>query len=324
MLQVPPCRVERVLPARRGESAEHGRDDARVVVAQHRVQDPHAHLVAAAAERPGECRTHPEVTVGVHARQHQREVVAVVRLERRECGSADPGVARAHLADETLAEGAVWGEPAERAQRFAPHDVARRVERGRGGDRSQQPRSQLGALEPHRHPGRGPPVEARARAVEERHARGPDVLQSGEGEEREPLLAPLGRRVAGVVAAHRHAIDRLGKRIDDEPGDRQRRPRVPDPAERLGRASAHLAVRVLERGEQTIDRERTAREAEREGGHPAHLDLLVVQEIHERRQELGVRDPPGRERCAAPHPAVRVSQAQRQLAPARRAPVLEL
>ena len=119
-------------------------------------------------------------------------------------------------------------------------------------------RPELRALEAHRHPGRRPPVEARARAVEEGGARGRDVLQPGEGEEREALLAPTRRRVAGVVAAHGHAIDRLRKRVDHELRDRWRRARVADPAQGFGRPAAHPGVGVAERREQPIDGERVA------------------------------------------------------------------
>ena len=224
------CVSSESLPRAVASAPSTAADDARVLVAQHRVQDPDAHLVAAAAERAGERRAHPEVAVGVHARQHEREVLAVVRRERPERRGADPGIARApprrtrrspsarsggkpasvrsasrrttslgasssgrgrrrgrarrrcapSARSACMRDGLVAGPAPAAAARSTAEASRERAQAARGErallglvrrGRGHQHRPQLGALEPHRHPGGRPPVEARARAVEERQAR---------------------------------------------------------------------------------------------------------------------------------------------------------
>ena len=267
------------------------------------------------------------------ARRASRRSDVAARGEQRRGGRGPAGVAdRPQRAQRVQGDRRVRVAH-ERQQQLDRRGVLQRPEAARGerpragivrGDRRRQHRAQRRVLEPHRDPGRRPPVEARAACGEQRRLRRRAILQPRQRHERQAVLGPAVGRVAGVVAAHGHPADRLGQGVDDQLRDQRRRARVPDASERLGRPAAHPASRVAERRQQPLATGRVADEPEREGRHAPHLDLRIVHQLDERRHETGIADPPGGERGAPAHAAVGVAQQSRQGALAGRALVLEL
>ena len=114
----------------------------------------------------------------------------------------------------------------------------------------------------------------------------------------------------------------FGQRVDHEARDRGRGARVADPPEGLRRPAAHPGVGVREGGEEPVDRGAVAGEAEGEGGHAAHLHLLVVQQVDEGGDERGVGHPARGEGRPTPHAPVGIAEEPLELARARRTRVL--
>ena len=124
MGEMPQQRVARVRAARAPQRPEHRRQHAWVLVLEHRVQDAHARLVPERAERRRDRRAHLGRRIGVHAREHEREVLRAGAGERAEGGRADPGIALGDQRDDTGPQAGIGRQHGEGAR--APRGARRR------------------------------------------------------------------------------------------------------------------------------------------------------------------------------------------------------
>ena len=202
MVELALQRVERILATRAAEGLEDGGEDARVLVAEHRVEEADARLVAQASEGGGDRGAHPPHGVRVHPREHEREVRAVGVSEGGQRGGADPGVPLRDEPHQPLAQRGVGGKDRERAQGLVAQHVARggelrrrRRRPPRVADRAEGAKSEEGhglvgvADEGEQQVDRGG-VGERAEAPGGERARA-GIVRSGGGDEDRPELRAL-------------------------------------------------------------------------------------------------------------------------------------
>ena len=107
VLQVSAQRVRGIGALRLADRLQHADQRAGVLLLQHRLQDARAGLVADLGQGGREPGAHRRRRVGIEAREHQREVVAVHLRQREQRGGAHRGQLVGQLAHDALAQAAV-------------------------------------------------------------------------------------------------------------------------------------------------------------------------------------------------------------------------